>query len=56
MYAVLVAAACLTPDRPVPLVFQPADARPPTLKEVTGALVALDVLGALAGWRWLDHW
>ena len=56
VYAVLVAAAALTPDRPVPLLFQPEGVAPPTLKEVTLALVAFDALGALAGWRWLDHW
>jgi membrane associated rhomboid family serine protease len=56
VYAVLVAAAALTPDRPVPVLFQPDGMAPPTLKEVTMALVAFDALGALAGWRWLDHW
>lgn len=53
VYGVVVLAAAARPDQSVQFIFLD---KPLRLADAVGALVAVDVLGAAAGWRVLDHW
>jgi rhomboid-like protein len=54
VYATLVSTAFAFPDTQVKLIFPPTP--PASIQTGVGALVAMDVIGALRGWRLFDHW
>jgi len=53
VYGVVALAAATRPDQAVHFVFLD---KPLRLADAVAALVAVDAIGALAGWRVLDHW
>jgi len=54
VYATLITTALAFPDTQVGLIFPPTP--PVSIQTGVSALVALDLIGAVRGWRMFDHW